>query len=55
MLTPKEFKEVMDKIELWSYETEVSVNESENTYCPSDVVCNLENIYEVLKEFTLPF
>ena len=55
MLTPEEFIEIMKKISLWSYETELTVNESEDTYCPSKEVCTLDNIEEILAKYTSPF
>ena len=55
MLTPEEFIEVMKEISLWSYDTELTVNESENTYCPSNTVCTLDNIEDILSKYTSPF
>ena len=55
MLTPEEFIEVMKEIKLWSYDTELTVNESEDTYCPSNTVCTLDNIEEILSKYTSPF
>ena len=55
MLTPEEFIEVMKEISLWSYDTELTVNESEDTYCPSNTVCTLENIEYILATYTSPF
>jgi hypothetical protein len=55
MLTPEEFIEVMKEIRLWSYDTELTVNESEGTYCPSNTVCTLENIEYILATYTSPF
>ena len=52
MLTPEEFIEIMKEIRLWSYDTELTVNESEDTYCPSHTVCNLDDIEEILTEYT---
>ena len=51
MLTPEEFIEIMKQISLWSYDTELTVDESENTYCPSKEVCSLDNIEEILTEY----
>ena len=51
MLTPEEFIEIMKKISLWSYDTELIVNESEDTYRPSEEVCNLDDIEEILTEY----
>lgn len=45
----------MEKLTLYSYDTEVTINEDEGTYSPSDTVCNVETIEDILKEFTLPF
>ena len=55
MLTPQEFEEVMNRIELWSYETDDVINEDSHTYSPSSKVCDVENITEILKNFVLPF
>ena len=52
MLTPEEFIEVMKEISFWSYDTELTVNESEDTYCPSNTVCTLDKIEEILTEYT---
>jgi hypothetical protein len=54
MLTPEEFTEVMNEIKLWSYDTELTFNESEDTYCPSETVCTLENIEYILATYTSP-
>ena len=50
MLTPEEFIEIMKKISLWSYDTELTVDENEDTYCPSEEVCSLDNIEEILQK-----
>lgn len=55
MLTPEEFIEIMKEISLWSYDTELTVDESEDTYCPSEEVCSLDNIEEILTKYTSPF
>lgn len=55
MLTPEEFIEIMKKISFWSYETELTVDENEDTYCPSKEVCNLDDIEEILAKYTSPF
>lgn len=55
MLTPEELEEVMKKIKLYSYDTDVVVNDSEGTYSPSECVCDIDNIYDILKDFTSPF
>lgn len=55
MLTPEEFIEIMKKISFWSYDTELTVDENEDTYCPSEEVCSLDNIEEILTEYTSPF
>lgn len=55
MLTPEEFKAIMQELILYSYDTEAIADEDESTYSPSDTVCNIENIQDILKKFTLPF
>lgn len=55
MLTPDELKEVMKEIYFYSYDIDVILNEDEKTYQPSELVCEVDNIKEVLKKFTLPF
>lgn len=55
MLTPDELKKVMEKILFYSYETDISINEDEGTYSPSETVCEIDYIREVLEKFTLPF
>lgn len=52
MLTPEEFIEIMKQISLWSYDTELTVDENENTYSPSEEVCSLDNIEEILLKYT---
>ena len=55
MLTPDELKKVMEEILFYSYETDVTFNEDEKTYSPSETVCEIDYIREVLEKFTLPF
>jgi len=52
MLTPEEFIEIMKQISLWSYETELTIDENEDTFCPSHEVCSLDNIEEILLKYT---
>ena len=52
MLTHEEFEEIMKEISYYSYDTDDTVNEDEHTYSPSETVCSVSEIKEILKRYT---
>ncbi len=52
MLTQDEFNAIIKEISYYSYDTDVTVNEDEHTYSPSETVCNVDDIKDILKRYT---
>ena len=50
-LTNELIEEIKRKILVYCFETDSSYNEDEHTYCPSTLVCDYNNICDILDSY----